>query len=119
MQPLRKVEQFLKRFDNFKDGEVRSIDVVSPLVMNITLTAQDVSRSFDWISLKLECSGVSDARLLDNTKLSLLDMSEGISIIESDNKLAIGLGSCYNIQSIKNSSFFIECASIKFEENEF
>ena len=119
MKPLSDIQTFLKRFDNFKGGEFRSLEVLSPTVMLLTLAGQDEARGFDWISMKLEFHGVSDARLLDETKLSLLDMNEGISIVKSKNTLAFGIGDCYNISAIKSSSCFIQATNIKQEEGIF
>jgi len=119
MKPLTDVDTFLKRFDNFKDGEFRSIEILSPTKMLVTLAGQDEARAFDWISLKLEFNNVTDARVLDNSKLSLVDMSDGISILNENNTLAFGIGECYNASSIKSSSCYIESSSLKFEEGLF
>jgi hypothetical protein len=118
LKPLIKIKEFLDRFDNFRDGEFRSIEVITPVTMLVTLAGQDKSREFDWVSVRLEFNGVSDARLLEENKLSLLDMSDGISILD-DKKLAFGIGECYNISNIKNSSCFIEALNIKYEEGLF
>lgn len=119
MQPLKNIDTFLKRFNNFKDGEFRSIEVISPTSINITLAGQDESRAFDWISLKLEFTAVSDAKLLDASKLSLIDMNDGISIIKNNNTIAFALSECYNISSIKTSSIYIESLNVKYEEGLF
>ena len=119
MKPITNIDEFLKRFNNFKDGEFRSIEVSSPTTMLVTLAGQDNARAFDWISLKLEFNGISDARILDNSKLAFVDMSDGISIINEDTKLAFGIGECYNISNIKSSTCYVECSSIKFEEDLF
>jgi len=119
MKPITNIESFLQRFDNFKNGELRSIEVINPTTMLVILAGQDEARAFDWISMKLEFNGVNDARLLDSSKLSLIDMNDGISIVKEDNSLAFGIGECYNIPSIKNSTCFISCSSIKYEEGLF
>lgn len=119
MKPLTNTEKFLKRFNNFKDGEFRSIQMNSPTTMRIVLAGQDEARSYDWITVTLEFNTVSDARLLEESKLSLLDMSDGVSIINDNNSIAFGIGECYNVSSIKNSSCYIECANIKYEEGLF
>jgi len=119
MKPLTNIDNFLKRFNNFKDGEFRSIDINSPSSITLTLAAQDNAREFDWISVKIELTGVSDAKVLQNEKLHLIDMSDGISIINENEKLAFGIGECYNISSIKNSICYIECSNIKYEEGLF
>ncbi len=82
MKPLNDFEDFLKRFNHFKNGEFRSIEIVSPTKIVLTFVGQDESREFDWISLKLELSRVQDTKLLENKKLPLLDMSVGISILK-------------------------------------
>lgn len=110
MKPLKEFESFLERFDSFKDGELRSIDIVSPTNINITLAGQDSGRAFDWVSVVLELSGISDASLVENSKLNLVDMSEGVSIINSANDI---------ILKINSSTIYLTCKSIKYEEGEF
>ena len=119
MKPLTNIDDYLKRFDNFKNGEFRSVEVISPTTMLVTLAGQDSARAFDWVSVKLEFNGVSDASLLENSKLHILNMEDGLSILDIDNKLAFGLGECYNISSIKSSTCHIECLNIKYEEGQF
>jgi hypothetical protein len=119
VKPLTNIEEFLKRFNNFKDGELRSIEVISPTTMLVKLAGQDEARAFDWISVKLEFNNISDARLLDDSKLSLIDMNDGISIIKNDNNITFGIGQCYNESSIKNSSSYIKSQTVKFEEGQF
>lgn len=117
MKPLTNIESFLQRFDNFKDGEIRSIEIVTPINIIITLVGQDKSRDFDWISMKLEFNGTDDARLLDKSKLSLIDMSDGINITSTNNNYVFGLGS--SIKGLKNSSCFVSCKNIRYEEGLF
>ena len=119
MKPLTNSEEFLKRFDNFRDGEFRSIEVISPSKMLVILAGQDEARAFDWISVKLEFNDVSDARLLDSSKLSLLDMSDGISMINNGNNITFGIGKCDNEANVKSSSTYIESKTVKFEEGQF
>ena len=119
MKPLTNVEEFLKRFNNFKDGELRSIEVISPTKMLVTLAGQDEARAFDWVSIKLEFNNVSDARLLDNSKLSFVDMSDGISMINNGNSIIFGIGDCNNEAKMKSSSSYMESQTVKFEEGQF
>ncbi|MBU1659785.1 hypothetical protein KKG72_12165 [bacterium] len=121
MKPLlaKDLKAFLQRFDNFRDCELRSINVVSPTNITITLAAQDVARGFDWISIEIEYNGVIDSQLLDNSKLSLVDMSDGISIINEDNKFAFGIGERTTLSSIKNSTCQVICSNVKYKEGIF
>jgi hypothetical protein len=121
MKPLlaNKLDSFLKRFDNFCGGELRSVEVLSPTNIAVTLAGQDSARAHDWISIKFEFSDVSDAKLLENSKLSLIDMSDGVSIINNDNKFAFGIGKCYNISNIRSSMCQIISSGLKYEEGLF
>ena len=109
----------LARFDHFKDAEFRSLEVLTPLEINATFAVQDGARAYDWITITLKFSGVSDARLVDGNKISFLDLSDGISILKDADSIAFGIGECYNIASIKNSSCYIIASSMKYEEGNF
>ena len=113
------IELDLARFDNFKDAEFRSLEVLSPLEIKATFAVQDSAREFDWITISLEFSGVNDARLVDGNKIAYIDMSEGISIIKEDNFIAFGIAECYNSTTIKNSSCYIIAKSMKYFEGSF
>ena len=121
MKPLHKQDltEFVKRFNNFEDADFRSIEIISPEQMRLVLAVQDSARAFDWITITLEFSGVSDARLLESNKLSLLDMSDGANIIKENDLFAFGLGGCYNISTTKNSICYIISNDLKYEEGQF
>ncbi|NOQ31027.1 MAG: hypothetical protein GQ570_07905 [Helicobacteraceae bacterium] len=121
MQPLTpKVKQkLLKRFNNFCDSEIRAITIVDPITINIEFSLQDENRAFDWINLKLEFSEVSNATLVDNAKLTMLDMSEGMSLLFEDTKVGFGLGEYDNISSLQSSQLFFIASSVKYKELEF
>jgi len=120
MKPLlaKDLAAFMQRFNNFKDGEFRSLEVISPTTMKIILAGQDEARAFDWISLELEFNGVSDARLLENSKLSLVDLSDGLNLIH-DEEIAFCVGEYDNISSVKNSTCYIICSDVKYQEGTF
>ena len=109
----------LARFNSFKDTDFRSCEVTSATDVKLIFAVQDEARAFDWITLTLEFSEVSDARLIDSSKLAYIDMSEGISIIKEGDSVAFGIGECYNIASIKSSSSFIVSKGLKSFEGTF
>ena len=119
MKPLTKIDEFLKRFDNFKGGELRSIEVITPTTMLVTLAGQDSATGFDWVSMKFEFTDVSDAKILDATKLSFVDMSDGVTIIKNEETLAFAIGECYNLSAIKNAICYMVSSSVKYEEGLF
>lgn len=107
---VKELPNFLERFGNFVDGEFRNINIISPTSINLTFSAQDKNRGFDWLSINFEFSAVSDASLLDNSNLAHVDMSDGL-IIEIVNKQ-------FRL-SIQNSTFFIKSSALKYEEAQF
>ena len=109
----------LQRFDNFKDAELRSLEIVSPTQIKLIIAVQDSVRDFDWITLEIDFIGVIDARLLEQNKLAFVDMSEGASLLHVNNEFAFGIGACYNNQAIKNSTFYILSQDIKYQEGQF
>lgn len=121
VKPLLKkdLSLFLKRFDGFKDAELRLFEIVSPTIVKITLAVQDSAREFDWITIKLELSEIIDARLLENSKLPHVDMSDGITIIFTQSQVAFGIGNYDNFSNITNSACYIKAASIKYQEDSY
>jgi hypothetical protein len=121
MKPLlaKDIAAFLHRFNNFKDGELRSIEILSPTQMKVTLAGQDNARSFDWISLEIEFSGVNDAKLIESSKLSFMDMSDGISMLSQENVVGFCIGEYKSISQIKNSALYIICTNLKYQEAAF
>ncbi len=121
MKPLlyKELNSFLQRFNNFKDAEFRSLDIISATTIKLTFAAQDNARAFDWVTIELEFNGVSDAKLVQDKHLSLLDMSEGITLLKDENKFAFGLSECYNISDILTSSCYILADSLKYKEGQF
>jgi len=121
MRPLttKELPDFVLRFGNFVDAEIRSVDVVSAAQIKLTIAVQDKARAFDWISIELEFTDIQDAKLIQNEKLTLLDMSEGANIIDYNKLFAFGIGECYNNSSIKSSTLFIIAKELKYTEKQF
>ena len=121
MKPLTKKElpAFVERFGNFKDAEFRSCEVISPMEIKLLFAVQDKARAFDWITVELEFSGISDAKLVEEKKISFFPMDSGANIIENGNEFAFGTGECYNISNIKSSSCYIVSKSLKYKEGLF
>jgi len=121
MKPLAKTElaKFSKRFENFQNAEFRSVEIISAFEIALTVAVQDSSREFDWITLKLLFSEISDAKLVEDSKLPYIDLEDGISLLALDDSVAFAIGECYNISTVKSSIFYIICKSLKYEEGSF
>ena len=112
MKPLlaKELPAFTKRFGNFIDAEIRSLEVLSPITMKLVIACQDENRGFDWLTLEFEFNSVSDASLIDSDKLSYIDMVDGISLTNDSQIFSL---------KINNSTLFINSAIIKYQEGNF
>jgi hypothetical protein len=121
MKPLHvsQIESFNRRFNHLIDSELRRVDILSPTTMSIVLSVQDENRAFDWINLELEISGISDARLIDENKISFVDMSDGISILYEDNNVIVSVGKYSSFESANNAPLYIKGDTLKYQENTF
>jgi hypothetical protein len=121
MKPLlaKDLANFTSRFANFVDAEIRSFKIISPSVIQAIIACQDSSRGYDWLTLNIEFSTITDAKIIEDAKLSLIDMSDGLSIIFQENSFAFALGKYNNISGIKNALCYIISSNIKYEEQSF
>ncbi|WP_434657771.1 hypothetical protein [Sulfurimonas sp. NW9] len=109
----------LERFDSFKNADLRSLEVISPTHLKLVLAVQDAARDYDWITVTLDFTEVTDARLLEQSKLQFINMSDGASLLHVNKEFAFGIGECYNIQAIKNSTLYIISKDLKYKEGQF
>lgn len=118
MRPLstqKQVDDLLERVAYAVDAQSLSLEVINPTTMTLQMTVQDKNRGFDWIGLRFQIDGVNDARLLDEAKLSLIDMSEGITATTK----AIAVGKLKKDESaFSDATLFIVGESMKYEECE-
>lgn len=121
MKPLTQkgLTEFLDRFDHFKGGELRSVDVINPFEIKVVLAAQDVARAYDWITIELFFYEVQAANLVEENQLAYLDIDDGINILFNENKFAFAIGECYNISNVKSSSLYIISNALKYQEGQF
>jgi len=112
MKPLliKELPTFLKRFGSFVDGELRSINIVSPTQINLTLACQDTARGYDWLCLEFEFKNVCEASLIDNDKLIHVEMSDGISITNKDKLFTF---------KTNNATLKIITSELKYQEKPF
>jgi hypothetical protein len=110
---------FLERFDNFKNAELESIEIITPLQIKLTMTLQDKARAFDWIKTSFEFNGIKDAHIPQENHLSFIEMSEGASLFFTEGLFTFATSLCYNISDAKNSSLYFIAKSLKYEESAF
>ncbi len=108
----------LERFEHFKDAEFRSVEILSPQHIKLHFAVQDKARAYDWIGMAFDFYGVKDAKLVDETKLQFIDMSEGITI-RKDKFFLFAIGEYNSGTNIKDSIFYIKADDIKYTQGSF
>ena len=121
MKPLNsnKASELLTRIDNAIDGELISVVMNNPQSFTVEFSVQDKNRGYDWINIAFEVDGVIDAKLIDDSKLSFVDLSDGISLIYEEGKLLLAVGSYNTLQSAKSATLYLEGTTLKYEERPF
>lgn len=121
MKPLlaTKTNELLTRIDSAVGGELRSVVMNSPVSFTIELSVQDANRGNDWINIAFEVDGVSNARLIDDEKLSFVDMGDGISLIFENGSCAIAVGKYHSLEAMESAVLYLKGSSIKYEERLF
>jgi len=121
MRPLTpsSASDLSERIENAKDGELRSIVMQDPTTFTVTFSVQDKSRGFDWINIAFEMCGVHDARLLDDKKLSFVDMSDGVSLLFEEGDCGLLFGAYHSLDSTDDAMMYLIGKSIKYEELPF
>ena len=87
------LRNLLERIDFAREGEIRYVTPLSPTSIEIRFSVQDSARGYDWIDVLFRVDDVSDAKLVSDTILRSLDMSEGITVELTPNNVALAIGS--------------------------
>ena len=121
MTPLlpQKFQELLTRIDHAKDGELISVTMNNPQNFTIEFSVQDKNRGYDWINIAFEIDGINDARFIDDNSLSLIDMSEGISLVEENGEIGLSVGAYSTVSALRDAKLFILGQSVKYEERPF
>ncbi|MDF1880969.1 hypothetical protein JHD50_06570 [Sulfurimonas sp. MAG313] len=117
MKQLNKTDlsSFMERFSNLTNGEIVSLEFLTPTSFKIVLTVQDKNRGFDWVNLNFEFTGILDAKLLDDAALKAVDMENGVSISFTQEGVEVGFGSGEYL----SSPLRIYTEVLKYEETSF
>jgi hypothetical protein len=113
------IKKLLERFSDFQGAELRSLEIISPTEITLSMALQDAARDFDWVTLHLHFSGVSDARVVENKKLPFIDTSNKMALLQKDAYIAFASSECYNIEELKNQTLYIIAKTLKTSESAF
>lgn len=111
------LKSLLERIDFAREGEIRTVTLLSPTSIEIRFSVQDIARGYDWIDVAFRIEGVTDAKLVSDAILKTLDMSEGISAEIGVSACALAIGS-YNGRA-NEAPLYILGTSMGYEELPF
>ena len=112
---MENIDVLMKKYNNFKDAQIRSVVNITESSKILTLVIQDDDGE-DINTIKITFSDIKESRILENGVLAYLDMMSGISMIKEHNLygFAIGKGSAMN--NVHNAPLYIISAQIDIEE---
>ena len=121
MKPLlsNQIPELLTRIDNAIDAQLVSVTMNNPQNFTLELSVQDKNRGYDWINIAFEIDGIIDAKLLDEEKISMVDMSDGLTILAEEKYYGIAVGRYKSIDALKDAVLYLIGSSIKYEERPF
>ena len=121
MKPLNtnQLPELLTRIDNAIDGELISVVMNNPQSFTVEFSVQDKNRGYDWINIAFEIEGVMDAKLIEESNISFVDMSDGISLIYEEGMVLLGIGNYNTLQSAKSAMLYLVGSTLKYEERPF
>ncbi len=94
VKPLstQSLKALCERIDYARNGEIHSLNPLSPTSIEIRFSVQDKARGFDWIDIAFVIDGVSDAKLVSDNTLRMLSLDEGITVEMDNMKAALAIG---------------------------
>lgn len=106
------IDTLLKKYNNFKYEQIRTIDQLPDSSKVVTLVVLDDDGE-DQHTVKLEFTNINDSKILVNSVLSYLDMTSGITIIKENNLYGFAIGSGTAMLHIHNAPLYIVSSDIK------
>lgn len=112
---MEEIDILLKKYNNFKYEQIRSIEQLPNSSKIVTLVVQDDDGE-DVNSVKIEFSNIKDSKILVNSVLSFLDMTSGITIIKENNLYGFAIGSGSSMHHVHNAPLYIISSDVNIEE---
>ncbi len=112
---MENINTILKKYNNFKDAQLRSIEPLSDSSKVLTLVIQDDDGE-DVNTIKIEFNNITKSQILDNSVLSYMDMGFGISLIKEHNLYGFALGKGTAMLHVHNAPLYIIASEVKIQE---
>ena len=112
---MEEIDTLLKKYNNFKYEQIRSIQQLPDGSKIVTLVVQDEDGE-DINTVKLEFNNINDSKILVNDVLSFLDMTSGITLIKENNLYGFAIGSGTAMLHVHNAPLYIIASDVKVIE---
>ena len=112
---MEEIDTLLKKYNNFKYEQIRSIEQLPDSSKIVTLVVQDDDGE-DVNTIKIEFTNIKDSKILVNSVLSYLDMTSGISIIKENGLYGFAIGSGTAMSHVHTAPLYIIASDIKIIE---
>ncbi len=109
---MQEITALLKKYNNFKDEMLRTIEKTSDDSYVLTIVIQD-DEGEDLNSVKIEFSNVENSKILVDSVLSYMDMTSGITILKENDLYGFAVGRETAMLYILNAPLFIISKNIK------
>ena len=112
---MEQIDTILKKYNNFKDAQVRSVQNLTESSKLLTLVVQDDDGE-DINTVKVTFNNINDSRVLVNDVLPFLDMMSGITILKENNLYGFAVGNCSAMLHVHSAPMYIISSDIEIEE---
>lgn len=111
---MQEINTLLEKYDNFKGAQIRSVEYISLTERIVTLGDEDEDGE-DMYSVKLTFSDIQSSKILEQSVLSYLDMSSGITLIKENGLYGFAIGKGSAMLHVHNAPIYIVAAKIKID----
>ena len=111
---MQEINTLLEKYDNFKGAQIRSVEYISLTERIVTLGDEDEDGE-DMYSVKLTFSDIQSSKILEQSVLSYLDMSSGITLIKENGLYGFSIGKGSAMLHVHNAPIYIVAAKIKID----
>jgi len=109
---MQEINTLLKKYDNFRGAQLRSVEYISKTERIVTIGDEDEDGE-DMYSVKLRFSDIQSSKILEQSVLAYLDMSSGITLIKENGLYGFGLGKGTAMLHVHNAPLYIVAENIK------
>ncbi len=113
---MEQINTLLEKYNHFRYEQIRSVQNLSETSKLVTLVVQD-DEGEDTDVIKIEFSGISASRILENSVLPMLDMTSGITLIKEHGLYGFALGSGTAMLHVHNAPLYIVSSDVKLVES--